>query len=918
MSALKEQLFMQAINALAHPDPLTMPVLRAKLSPAQRREGQVYRSRLIEQLKNGQTKPLTIVSAPAGYGKTTAVAQWFDALNQPTAWLTLDRLDNDLVTFITYILASLQTAYPDDGHQTETLLHSPQDVPATILADALIEDLADMPGTLVLALDDYHLIQDGDVKAFMERLIHFLPTNIHLVLIGRTDPALSLSRLRAYGEVAEVHVADLHFSSEEARLLLSNMVGDPVDEQVAASLSEQTEGWVLGLQFAVLTRHRGETMTSLARRFGQEGHHLAADYLVDEVLAQQPPEVQDFLLRTSVLERMCAPLCQAVLDQSGQENMLDQLWRANLLVSPLDDQRVWFRYHPLFRETLRRRLRETAPVDKVGQLNKRAALWLVQEGLIGEAINHALAAGDQDMAVQLVADNLHPALNREEWWRVARWLDLLPEAARHHPLVLIARGWLAVSLTHILAIAQVANEAQTKLASVEVPEAERASLQAQIDTQKMIVAYWSGDDQTCIALAERALTALSPDMSYARGIVQFYFGMARYAVGHPKEVLAYFQEAMDSQLNERDSLLVRLVLAQCYVNLEIGDLPALNRSSNLMGKLASRSNLYNTRGWTYYAEALIAYEWNDLSQAEVLLQQVVSAPHNYNSRTTYESHLLLALTLQAQGRAGAADDILIRLGDFLVETNNLPILVFVDALASDLALMRGESAVLHTAATPGVDDVLAKMRLCFSVSPYLTRARGLIQQDTPECLQEASDCLVIMRQAAESGNLWRRLVKILALEALVAARNGQDLQAMNLLKQSLDLAKTGSLIRTYIDCGPALIPLLKELAATGTFKNYVQRILGAFVGDVTLESKQTLTPQTNDTLYQLRASLTNREQEVLLLLSKRMSNKEIAARLFLAPETVKKYTARIYQKLGVNNRRAAVSLAERVGLLSVL
>lgn len=909
---------MQAINTVPHPAPLTLPILRAKLSAAQRREGQVYRSRLIEQLKNGQTKPLTIVSAPAGYGKTTAVAQWFDTLNQPTAWLTLDRLDNDLITFVTYVLASVQTAYPDAGYQTATLLQSPQDVPATILADALIEDLADIPGTLILALDDTHLIQDGDVKAFMERLIQFLPTNIHLVLIGRTDPALSLSRLRAHGEVAEVHLEDLYFTSEEARLLLSNMVSDPVDEQVAASLSEQTEGWVLGLQFAVLARHRGETLTSLARRFGQEGHHLAADYLVDEVLAQQPPEVQYFLLRTSVLERMCAPLCQAVVDRPGQENMLTQLWRANLLVSPLDDQRVWFRYHPLFRETLRHRLREIATVDEVGELNKRAAGWLAQEGLIGEAISHALAAGDQDMAVQLVADNLHPALNREEWWRVARWLDLLPETARYHYLVLVAQGWLAVSLSHIPAIAQLANEAETILASVKVPEAERASLQAQIDTQKVIVAFWSGDDQTCIVLAERALAAYSPDMSYARGIAQFYFGIARYAGGHPKEVLAYFQEAIDSQLNERDNLLVRLVLALCYVNLEIGDLPALNRSSNLMGKLASRSNLHNTRGWTQYAEALIAYEWNDLSQAEVLLQQVVSAPHNYNFRTTYESHLLLALTLQAQGKADAADDILIRLGDFLVETNNLPILVFVDALASDLALMRGESAVWKTAALPSVDDALAKMRLCFSVSPYLTRARGLIQQGTPECLQEASACLVVMRQAAESRNHWRQLVKILALEALVTARNGQDQQAMNLLKQSLDLAKTGSLIRTYIDCGPALIPLLKELAATGMFKNYIERILGAFAGEVTLESKRTLTPQTNDTLFQLRASLTNREQEVLLLLSKRMSNKEIAARLFLAPETVKKYTARIYQKLGVNNRRAAVSLAERIGLLSVL
>lgn len=909
---------MQVIDPVPHPATPIMPILRAKLTPAQRREGQVVRSRLIEQLKAGQTKPLTIVSAPGGYGKTTAVAQWLDSLDQPTSWLTLDLLDNNLETFVTYLLASVQIAFPEAGYQTSALLQSPQAVPATILADALIEDLADLPDSLILALDEYQLIADSEVEAFMERLVQFLPTNSHLVLIGRTDPALPLSRLRARGEVAEVHASDLQFSADEAQRLLANLVSEPVDTQSASLLQAQTEGWALGLQFAALARHRGETIASLVRRFEQEGHHLAADYLVDEVLARQPHKVQDFLLRTSILEQICAPLSETVLGSSGQTIALDKLSRSNVLITPLDDRRYWFRYHPLFRETLRRELSKVAPIEEIQALNRRAAEWFAREGLIGEAIKHALAAGDQDMAVRLVGENMHPILKREEWWRIARWLDQLPETAQHHPIVLIARGWLGIASYRLAGVAQMANEAETEMANFELSSAERISLQAQIDIQKALLAYWRGDSETSLALAKRALTSLPPALTYAFGVAQLYHGLAQYAVGRPAEALAYLQAAMAAQTNEEDVLLARLVLGLCSMNLELGDLPALKRSGNLMGKLASRSKLQNSLGWAKYADGLIAYEWNDLSKAEVSLRHVANSPHRYSSLTAYESYLLLILTLQAQGRPNAADDILHLLQEFLLETNNLPAMPLVQALERELALMRGMPVVLLTAAPPGVSEAVADLRLSFTISPHLTQARCLIEAGTPECLQAASSYLAVMRQTAESLYLRRRLVKILALEALVAAGLGDEARATDLLRQSLELAKAGNLIRTFVDCGPELIPLLEKLSTSGTAKKYVERILGAFVGEVAQESKLDLTSHNDDTLLQLRASLTNREQEVLLLLANRMSNKEIAARLFLAPETVKKYTARIYQKLGVNNRRAAVSLAERIGLLSVL
>ncbi len=471
-----------------------VPILRAKLARPQSKEIVVNRPELVERLGRNLSRRLTLVSAPAGYGKTTIVAQWIASYEGSVAWLSLDMLDNDLRTFVSYVVAAVRVAYPDAGATVDPLLHGSQTPPVSHLADALIEDLADLSDDLILILDDYHFITDSTIIAFMDRLVEFLPSGVHLVLTTRVDPALPIARLRARGELAEVRAADLQFDAFQAQALLTQLTGIPIDLATAQLLDDRTEGWVIALQLAALALPNDETAEAFAGRFAQGNHAFISDYLMDEVLSRQTPVVQEFLLVTSILERLSAGLCQALLpDRPVSQDSLESLWHSNLLITPQDDQRLWFGYHQLFRDLLRRRLETKVPAETICELHRRASVWFAQEGHISEAIGHALAAGDEDAAVRLVEANLHPTMNREQWWRIDQWLTLLPEPLRRRPEMLVARGWVCVLNINNTVLAEIIDAVESQLSDATLTPVKWANLRPQLDVMKAVVAYWSGN-----------------------------------------------------------------------------------------------------------------------------------------------------------------------------------------------------------------------------------------------------------------------------------------------------------------------------------------------------------------------------------------------------------------------------------------
>lgn len=890
-------------------------LLRVKTTRPQGGAGLVERPQLVTLLNSGLDRRVTMVCAPGGYGKTTAVAQWLERVDRPNAWLSLDPLDNDLGTFVAYFLAATRSVYPEAGSLTAPLLASAPDVPPEVFADALIEDLATLDGPLVLALDDFHLIEDSRVFRLLERLLQFVPSNIHLVFISRADPALPLARLRLRGEVADVQTNDLRFGPDTAGQFLTNLTGVEFDDASAATLDARTEGWVLALQLAGLIMRQGESPAELAQRFGRTADPHVTAYLMEEVFSRQPAATRDFLLRTSILERLSVPLCAAVAQEPRAAEILHQLLQSNQMIVPLDEGRQWFRYHPLFQQFLYDRLLETEPEAAVAELHQRAAVRFGSEGFITDAISHAVAAGDPEMALGLIEDNLHPLLNREDWSQLTHWLELLPATARSHPSMLVARGWLHIFHLQPGALAQTMAAAAAAMVTTDLPPVRRDRLQTQIDILSGVVAYWAFDNDRALALLETSLPRLTPEMAYVRGQASLYFGLALHISGRSVEALHFFQSEIGGQMEAADWLATRLLMGQIMIYGDLDDLQASLPISEYLIQVGLRSSIWNSYGWGLYASGQILYELNRLPEAEALLRRVLDLPHQFGATTVYLAYLLQALTVEALGRPGEADEILRRGREFaLLRTSGVMLLPYFAAAENLLSLYRGHTVELSPARAPTLAEAIPDVRQPQYVSVVQTRAAYLIQLGTPESLREARTCLAVLYEAANRLRAWRQQAGITALDAVAMAAQGDEAGALVRLRQSLGRARSGQSIRRYVDCGPALIPLLQQLAAADDAPPMSGPILRACEAQWRPGGAAPDGPSAGP-FPGAALQLTNREYEVLCLMAERLSDKQIASRLFLTPGTVRQYTPRLYAKLGVSNRREAIAAAERLGLL---
>lgn len=388
----------------------------------------VLRSHLIERLNDGLNRKLTLVCAPAGYGKTTLLSQWLADSSHPVAWLSLDENDNNLVVFLSYFVTAIQRIFPETGQATLNLLEAPQKPPLEHITSTLINELAEQGEPFLLVLDDYHTISDAEVHQLMEALITYMPPEMHLVLASRKDFPLPLVRLRIGREMTEIRVKELRFTSAETKVYLEQTTEMELSRETVAILEERTEGWIAALHLAAIAM-RGEADHERFARSFKGSHRELMNYLVSEVLSQQSENVQAFLLQTSILSRLCAQLGGAVIGDSANQSqeIIERLEQANLFIVPLDDERGWYRYHHLFREMLNLRLQAQMSQEAIAALHNSASVWLSQHGFIDEAIRHALAAENVSGAIELIDHHRHDLLNQSNWRILERWLSLLPD-----------------------------------------------------------------------------------------------------------------------------------------------------------------------------------------------------------------------------------------------------------------------------------------------------------------------------------------------------------------------------------------------------------------------------------------------------------------------------------------------------------
>jgi LuxR family transcriptional regulator, maltose regulon positive regulatory protein len=882
---------------------MSTPILATKLYIPPPRPHVVLRPRLIERLNEGLHRKLTLISAPAGFGKTTLVSTWLAGGPRPAAWLSLDEGENDPARFLAYLVAALQTFVPDIGEGVLTILHSPQPPPPASILTALLNDLTTIRDHFVLVLDDYHVLDAKPIDQALTYLVEHLPPHMHLVIATREDPPLPLARLRARGHLTEVRATDLRFTHSEATAFLTQVMGLTLSAQDIARLSTRTEGWIAGLQLAALSMQGHKDTTSFVTSF-TGSHHFVLDYLAEEVLGQQSEHIQTFLLRTSILDRLCGPLCDAVLmdpSASGQAT-LAYLERANLFIVPLDNERRWYRYHHLFADLLRQRLQQSiasstgAAESQVNALHIRASLWYEDQGLEIEAFHHAVAAHDVERAARLVEGKGMPLQFRGAVAPVLHWLESLPKTALDARPSLWVMYASALSMTgHLTGVEEKLQAAEAALQGAEADDKTR-NLVGHIAAIRALVAAAENQVETIIAQSRRALEYLHPDNLAVRTATIWKLGIAYHLQGdHAAASRAYTEAIAISQASGNIIINLSATVGLGMVQETENQLHLAAQTYQHILQLVGESP-QPAACEAHLGLARICYEWNDLDAAGQHGQQSLQLARQLENTDRFvASEVLLASVKLAQGDVDGAAASLAEADRSARQQNFVPRMPVVAAAQVLTLLHQGHLvAAAHLAQTHELPISQARVHLA--------------QGDTSAALA----VLEPWRQQVEARGWQDEQLKVMVLQAVALQAHGDKDQAVHLLFDALALAEPGGFIRLFVDEGRPMAHLLSEAAAIGMLPDYTGKLLAVCKAE---EQKREDTSYLPPPAQPLIEPLSQRELEVLQLMAQGLSNQEMSERLVLALNTVKGHNRKIFGKLQVQRRTEAVARARELGLL---
>jgi ATP/maltotriose-dependent transcriptional regulator MalT len=869
------------------------------------------------------------VCAPAGFGKTSLLADWTRRGGRPVAWLALDSGDNDPARFWRHVVAALDRARPGIAEQVAPLLGPPALASFEGLVTALINQLATRPDQVLLVLDDYHLVEAQVVHASVGFLLEHRPSGLRLVLASRADPPLPLARLRARGQLGELRDADLRFTAEEAAALLRAVVGPDLPDAAVAVLAARTEGWVAGLQLAGLSLRGQADVAGFVASFSGS-HRFVLDYLAEEVLERQPEQLRTFLLETSVLERLSGGLCDAVTGRTDGQAMLEAIERANLFLVPLDAVRGWWRYHQLFADLLRARLLQERP-ERVQELHRNAAAWSEAHGLVDDAVRHALGAGDAAWAARLLERYADELLLRGEGATVARWLTALPaELVGSRPRLLLARARLALLGGRVEGVDELLDAAERAFAEAAdepfEPSAGRAAsllanVPATVALDRAYLAELRGDAERALALASRALAELGEDEWMLRSNASGYLALAEWLAGRPavaerrlSSTIVQWLRAGQRQLAVRGwHHLGQVQRAQGRLDAALGTYWQVLEVAAPPGQPALPG-----AGMAYVGMAEVAYQRSELDDALdqvtegiARCRQLVYTPPLATGLAT------LAWIRQAQGDPAGALDAIEQAEGVAATSGVASLLNPVPALRARLLLAQGDLAAAARWTQErglGADD-----QPSYPHEPeYLVLARVLLAQGRPD---QALGLLQRLHASATAQRRLGSLIELQALRALALAASGDEPGALAALAEALTPACPQGYVRVFADEGAPMGALLGRLvaaqrtqqpAARGVPLDCLGRLLRAFDATRAVAHAGRGAAAAVPGLIE---QLTERELQVLGLLAAGRSNQGIAQELVVSLDTVKKHVSHVLDKLGVANRTEAVARARELGLI---
>ncbi len=880
---------------------LYVPPLRPALVP---------RPRLTAAVSKALAHSLTLVSAPAGYGKTTMVSNWLRETGVPSAWLSLDESDNDPSRFLQYFMTALQTIIPTIRGDRPGMLQAMQPAPFDALMSSLINEITTYTAPFVLVLDDFHLIHAQPVLEMLTFLLEHMPPSMHLVLLSRTDPPLPLSRLRARNQLVDIRAGQLRFTLDEVAAFLDEMgLKLPADD--IAALEARTEGWIASLQLTALSLQGRQDVHSFLSAF-TGSHAYIMDYLTEEVLNRQPEEVRSFLLQTSVLSRMCASLCEAVVEvgRAGLfdgQTMLEALQQKNLFVIPLDGERRWYRYHHLFADVLNRRLEHLYPQHLPG-LHRRASQWYEQSGLVAEAIRHALLAGDRDRVAQLVVQNGCMLLMAGEVVTLQQWIEAVESFSYTHPWLNILKAWALALTGHPDQVEPLLQTAERLIAPLESAPEVKIMLGAAA-AARAHVANWH--ENTCLAAdaAQQALDYLpdsDPLSRSLRSLATDILGDASWMNDDLEAAKQAYTEAVQiSQAagNMHMAIIVNTHLAEILI--EQGQLHRAARTFSETLHMATRPDGQKSPlvDGVYAGLSKISYERNRLEDAARYAHQCIEICNRWGSfGIQAAAYVLLAQMEHSQGHSERAQEAM-RAAEQLERQHRFSPRqsIGVKSALARLWLAQGDLErpaylVQQSGIAPG--DKIPYLR----EPEYLILLRLLLAQGDYDAALSLSERLL---QKAEAAGRVGQVIEILILQALAFQGKRDMPRALATLDRAILLAQPEGYVRTFLDEGEPMTKLLYQAQAHRIGAGYASELLSA-VGQAT-----STTPPPIQLLVE---PLSMRELEVLKLIEAGHSNQEIAARLVISMPTVKRHISNIYAKLGAKNRTQAVSLGRELRL----
>jgi LuxR family maltose regulon positive regulatory protein len=913
-------------------------LIATKFHIPQVRKELVARKRLVDLLNNGSDSKLTLVSAPAGYGKTTLVSRWVRNLEltgnkirnpDEIAWLSLDEGDNDLERFLAYFITAINQAMKGNGNiggGALQMLQSSQPPPMETILTSLVNDVVGVPNKIIVILDDYHNLDSQSVDDALVFFFKRMPLQMRLVIITRNDPKIPLGRMRAQSQLNEIRARDLRFTREEAGEFLNHVMGLDLSGEEVEALEARTEGWIAGLQLAAISMHGYENTGNFIRSF-TGSHRIILDYLIEEVLEQQPRHIQDFLLNTSILNRLTSSLCKAVTGDMRSQETLEYLEHANLFIISLDDEHHWYRYHQLFTDLLRKRLRQMHSAD-IPDLHLRAEEWFEKNGFADEAIEHALRRKDYIRAADLIDKYVDDIWQYGGRVRLGLWLDELPDeviAQKPHLFILhagdlIIGGHIEEAERHLKYAEEVLvpedNSAPDIVAGGEgrSGDADQRKLRGRIAAMRAHLVSYKGDVQKAIQFGQRALENLPESDSTWRASAYDSIGTAYASIGNVPSAYQARLKALEECKVAGNSYMILFASLRLVVTIrDMGRMQEAIEICQQQLKIANQSGLSKTAlvGWLFTLWGEMCAEKNDLDEA---LRMV-----NKGVRLTRQGQdvSLLGSSYMCKIRVLFSKGDLDQFRNFIEEVNQFTLQKGLSAwITNQIAAWQARMWLLEDNLSLALQWAKAcNLDVDGELDPihdfdYAVYARLLIAQGQTD---RASRLLQRLFEAAEAGGRISKMIELLILQSLAFFTAGDRAAALSTLERAMVLAEPGGFIRIFVDEGPEMSKLLYEAAIAGIAPGSVRRLLDAFTADEVEHSSLSKDQTTQGGLIE---PLSEREIEVLQRIAEGLTNKEIANRLYLSQNTVKVHLRNIYGKLGVTNRTQAVARARVLGILS--